>query len=263
MTRMRVVVAATLLLWGAGSPESRAAATGEVQFETADGFTLHADLTPARDRDAPVAILLHMYRSNRKAWKPLVPRLHEAGLTVLALDQRAHGESTERGEETVRVERIPRAEFTKLVRQGPADVGAALEFLKGRGFPTDRVLLVGASYGCTVALLSSVEAEGVKGLVLLSPGMLYFGIDVAPAARTFVGGLMAVAAQDDPRATEAAETIVRVHGGGPVTLTLYGSGGHGTNLFSTRADLIDAIVEFADQLFSKRRGTPPPAKEGS
>jgi pimeloyl-ACP methyl ester carboxylesterase len=66
-----------------------------VSFETSDGFVLKGDLTAAADVNAPVAILLHMYRSDRSAWAPLVPDLLAAGFTVLAIDQRAHGESAE------------------------------------------------------------------------------------------------------------------------------------------------------------------------
>ena len=48
-----------------------------------------------------------MYRSNRRAWAPLVPELVAAGFTVLAIDQRAHGESQERHGEKVSVASIP------------------------------------------------------------------------------------------------------------------------------------------------------------
>ncbi len=224
-----------------------------VQFETEDGFTLHGDLTSAADVNAPVAILLHMYRSNRRAFDPLVPALVEAGLTVLALDQRAHGESTRQDGRTLRVDDLSRERFAELVRTGPRDVAAARRYLAERGFATDRIFLVGASYGCTVALLAARRLEGVGGLVLLSPGTAYFDVDVTDVAAG-AGPLLAVAAEDDPSSAESARRLVETHAG-PEELLVFPSGGHGTNLFGSRPELPQRIVAFVRKALAA--GGPP------
>lgn len=231
-----------VLLGAAPADSARAAEPEAVRFETADGFTLHGDLVAASDPEAPAVILLHMYRSNRKAWAPLVPRLAEAGFTVLALDQRAHGESVRRGEKTVRVEAISREDFADVVRAGPKDVAAALRFLRERELGAGGLALVGASYGCTVSLLSAKTVEDVRALVLLSPGTSYFGIDVVEAAKAFDGLLLAVAAEDDPRSAESARRLIEAHAG-PEELVVYPSGGHGTRLFAPRPDVMKRVVE--------------------
>jgi len=215
-----------------------------VSFETSDGFVLKGDLTSAPDAKAPVAILLHMYRSNRSAWAPLVPNLLAAGFTVLAIDQRAHGESQQRRGEKVDVATVPRAAFAQLVRDGVRDVAAAARYLAGRGLATDRIVLIGASYGCSVSLLSAEEVAGVRALVLLSPGTNYFGVDVLEAASRFSGPLLVVAAEDDRNAVESARTIAARHQGSD-DLEIYPSGGHGTRLFGPRPQLKQRIVEFA------------------
>ena len=240
------LLAAALVWILTGACDLHASTTEPVKFETKDGFTLHADLTPAEDPGAPVAILLHMYRSNRAAWEPLTPRLANAGFTVLAIDQRAHGGSIQKGERVVRVAEVPRSEFASLVRQGPADVRAARAFLKERDLATDQIVLFGASYGCTVSLLSAGDVQGVKALVLLSPGTSYFGVDVTGAARDFKGLILAVAAEDDPQAVESANAIVGVHAGTD-RIVIYRSGGHGTRLFPTRPGVLDLVVEFASE----------------
>jgi pimeloyl-ACP methyl ester carboxylesterase len=217
-----------------------------VRFETSDGFMLHGDLVSAADVNAPVAILLHMYRSNRGAWAPLVPRLVEAGFTVLALDQRAHGESVQQGDRTLKVEQLTREQFSALVREGAEDVQAARRFLKERGIAVDRIALVGASYGCTVSLLASGSVEGVRALSLLSPGTSYFGVNALAPARRFRGSLLAIAAEDDPRAVESARRIAGAHPG-EHELVIYPSGGHGTRLFSPRPEVMDRVVEFLDK----------------
>jgi pimeloyl-ACP methyl ester carboxylesterase len=244
MRRTLRALSAFFLLLAYGT-EVRAGSMESVHFETSDGFTLRADLTASENPSAPVAILLHMYRSNRKAWMLLTPRLSEAGFTVLAVDQRAHGESTRKGDQTVHVSTIPRSEFGNVVRQGPSDVEAAQAFLRKRGLSTDRIVLFGASYGCTVSLLSSGQVEA-KALVLLSPGTSYFGVDVTEAARRFPHRILAVAAEDDPRAVESAEAIVRIHEGTD-RVVIYRSGGHGTKLFTGRPDVLDLVVDFAGE----------------
>jgi pimeloyl-ACP methyl ester carboxylesterase len=228
----------------AGAGETRRQLSLPVSFETSDGFVLKGDLTTAADANAPVAILLHMYRSDRSAWTPLVPDLVAAGFTVLAIDQRAHGESQQRGSETVNVATIPRAAFGEVVRAGVHDVKAAVGYLARQGLATDRLVLVGASYGCSVSLLSAEEVERVQALVLLSPGTNYFGVNVLEAASSFPGPLLAIAAEDDRNAVESARIIAARHRGTD-DLEIYSSGGHGTRLFGPRPSVKRRIVEFA------------------
>ena len=228
----------------ASAEETRRPFSLPVSFETSDGFTLKGDLTSSADANAPVAILLHMYRSNRSAWSPLVPELAAAGFTVLAIDQRAHGESKQRRGERVDVAAIPRADFGKLVRDGVRDVKAATRYLARQGLATDRIVLIGASYGCSVSLLSAQEVEGVRALVLLSPGTNYFGVDVLGTARSFPGPILVVAAEDDRQAVESARVIAARHRGAGDP-EIYRSGGHGTRLFGPRPQLKRRIVEFA------------------
>jgi len=230
----------------AGAGEAKRQPSLPVSFETSDGFVLKGDLTAAADAKAPVAILLHMYRSNRSAWAPLVPDLVAAGFTVLAIDQRAHGESQQRHGERVDVASIPREAFGQVVRDGVRDVEAAVRYLAGRGLATDRIVLIGASYGCSVALLSAEEVAGVRALVLLSPGTSYFGVDVLGAAAGFAGPLLIVAAEDDRNAAENARALAARHQGAG-DLEIYSSGGHGTRLFGSRPQLKRRIVEFAEK----------------
>ena len=213
-----------------------------VSFETEDGFTLVGDLW-AGAPDAPAAVLLHMYGSNRGAWTPLVPKLRDAGFTVLAFDQRAHGESTSRAGGELRVAEIPRGEFGAVLRDGVRDVAAAEALLAGRGLGHGGLVLVGASYGCSVALLASQASTGVGAVALLSPGASYFGVDVLPAARAFQGPLLGVAAEDDPGSARGVRAIVKAHPG-PDELVVYPSGGHGTRLFGSHPEVMARVVEF-------------------
>ena len=131
--RRLLVALLTMLSVAALAPRARAAAAEAVSFETTDGFVLHADLWRAADANAPVAILLHQFNQDRRSWGPLVPALSDAGFTVLALDQRGQGESTERktpqGASSLHLRELPRDQVGAFVRAGTADVAAAVAFL--------------------------------------------------------------------------------------------------------------------------------------
>jgi pimeloyl-ACP methyl ester carboxylesterase len=144
----------------------------------------------------------------------------------------------------VDVATIPREEFGELIREGVRDLEGALRYLGRQGMATDRVVLIGASYGCSVALLSAQELSGVRALVLLSPGTDYFGVDVLPAAADFQGPVLLIAAEDDRPSAVSARVMAKRHAGGG-DLEIYGSGGHGTRLFGPRPELARRIVEFA------------------
>jgi pimeloyl-ACP methyl ester carboxylesterase len=117
-----------------------------------DGVSLHA-----RDwgGDGTPVVLLHGLASNARIWDGVAQRLAGAGMRVIALDQRGHGESEQ-----------PAGgyDFATVCR----DLAAALDALGLR-----RPVLVGHSWGANVALQYAAErAEAVAGLVLVDGGFL-------------------------------------------------------------------------------------------
>jgi pimeloyl-ACP methyl ester carboxylesterase len=117
-----------------------------------DGVSLHAR---DWDGDGPPVVLLHGLASNARIWDGVAQRLAGAGLRVVALDQRGHGESEQ-----------PNAgyDFATVCR----DLAAALDALGVR-----RPVLVGHSWGANVALQYAAERDGaVAGLVLVDGGFI-------------------------------------------------------------------------------------------
>lgn len=237
-----------VVLLAAAAPLARASAPETVAFDTSDGFVLKADLWRSTDAQAPLAILLHQFNRDRTSFAPLVPALLERGFTVLAIDQRGQGESlrqkTAGGDRTLRVQQVSRSEVGPIVEAGTRDVAAALAFLERQGISTERLAIVGSSYGCTVALLATQTEKRVGAAALLSPGSSYFGVDVLPAAKAFAGTLFVIAAQDDPVSSSpgSARAIADAHPG-PEELLVFPSGGHGVALFAAHPDLAARIAD--------------------
>lgn len=214
----------------------------EISFATDDGFTIVGDLYPG-EADAPALILLHAFRATARSWGPLIPMLREAGYTVLALDQRAHGRSKEQNGKLVSSRRMVIEDFGPILRAGVQDVAGARAQLEARGLGGGGLAIVGASYGCSVALLSTQAQPGIDALALISPGISYFEVSVKPAVRAFAGPILAIAAEDDENRADRARDLTEAHSG-KSELIVYPTGGHGTRLFRGRTEAMESVVEF-------------------
>lgn len=220
----------------AGDPEPQI-----VTFPAADGFTLTADYYPPPAKppgDAPFAILLHMYRSDRKSWQPLIPPLCDAGFAVLALDLRGHGESATTETRDVVEKRDPEV-FKKM----QDDLRGAYDWLATQPrIDRARFALVGASVGCSLALRYAAEDCSVDAIVCLSPGLNYMQIDSAGDIRQLGGRHVLMLATPDER--DAPYTL-KQKAAQEVNIQIYdGHKAHGTNMFGTVPEMEQTIVNF-------------------
>jgi pimeloyl-ACP methyl ester carboxylesterase len=229
---------------------ARAAEREIVTFETFDGQVIHGDYYPckATETDVPMVILLHMYRSDRSAFAPLIQPLHEAGLAVLAIDLRGHGESATDETRT----RIMAAE-TAVFEEMYEDVRAAYDWLaKQEGIDRSRFALVGASVGCSIALDYAAEDKSVDTIVCLSPGTDYLGLDSKADMQNIKGRRIQLFAPDIPKEKQAAQALAAL---GPGVKTEIVSGDHhGTHMFGKVPGIERRIAEFL------KKNVGPPTK---
>jgi uncharacterized protein len=207
-----LLISITIVL---GASRETFAAGRAVTFAAADGTTLSGLFYEASARPAPAVVLVHMLARSKDEWASFAERLQEAGVTVLALDLRGHGNSGGNG---------------SLLAAMVGDVRAAAEWLGGR--PTVRpgsLAVVGASLGANLAALAAAELPAIRAVALLSPSLDYRGvrIDVALIKRLSDRALFMAASLDDPYAlrtmkelSAAASTVeqrlsrTRAHGTG-------------------------------------------------
>lgn len=193
-----------------------------VQLQAADEQPLVGTLTRAEGDPVGGVLLLHMHHRSRLAFEPLSPRLVEAGLHVLALDMRGHGDSRKNASgEVVDVSREAAADsasnpFLKM----PADAVAGLKRLVAAGAPADRLAVVGAGLGCSVALRCAREhPDRVAALVLMTPGLEQLGFNGKEDARGLEGQpVLVLCARED--AHRGARSLVEILGD-RVDLELY------------------------------------------
>jgi len=150
-----------------------------VKFKTSDGVTIEADYYPVKvkpPKKTPVAILIHMYPADRSSWKEFVPLLRKAGIAALAYDIRGRGGSTQPASRKLKEGYDNRDPL--LFKDAWKDARAARKWLrKQKNINTNRMVLIGASIGCSVALEYAGHNRRIKGVVCLSPGTDYFGVN--------------------------------------------------------------------------------------
>lgn len=218
-----------------------------------DGWTLSGSLV---NGEAPgrAALLVHQLGSHRAEWAPLVQRLRRPpAITVLSIDLRGHGEST-RGPlgDRTRWESFgtDAAKWPGVVR----DVEASLRFL-GQG-QFERVVLVGSSIGASACISAAARSRVVRGVVMISPGLDYHGIDVrAPLAAFLVDPtrrVLALGGDSDAPAAEAIPALARLGAGRVASELLGAERHHGVSLCNADPARWDRVERFIREALDAR-----------
>lgn len=218
----------------------------KVSIESDDGTVLIGSFLTSPKPNSPAVLLLHQFSSDRHSFDDLAQRLQARGYCVLAIDGRGFGESTKtRDGNPVTVSRSDDA-----VNGMMDDVGAAFDFLsKQKNVDPSRIGIVGASYGSSLAIIYASKHPKVGSVVLLSPGLNYFGnMPVEPAVKSYGNRpLLMVAANDDQ---ESADAVTKLKSSAPndrYEVRIYEKGGHGTGLFGAKVGLEDLLIQFLDK----------------
>jgi len=223
------------------------------EFTTTDGVQIVGDYYPPTGRGVvPAAVLLHMYKSDRSSWKPLVRPLHDAGFAVLAIDMRGHGESTQPESKNLaeRVNSRDDALFNAMYK----DVEAALAWVRKQpNVDPDRYVLCGASVGCSVALHHTALHDDALAVICLSPGTNYLGVESTEHIRAIrKTPVLLLATEGERRAVDQLAEIGKTAEG-----DILGPGRtHGTRMFGKIEDIESRIAD----AFAKIAYTP--ADEG-
>jgi pimeloyl-ACP methyl ester carboxylesterase len=213
-----------------GAPEPQ-----RVEVAASDGLTLVGNFLPAPedaagDTGAPTVLLLHQFGASKASWGSLIPALHDAGYTILAVDLRGHGETGGSLD-------WPQAE---------RDTQTWLDWLRQQsGVDEERLSIIGSSIGSNLALRGMANDERVVTAVAISPGLDYFGVTTQDAVE-IIGQrpVLLITAQRDTQSSAGVKTLAAVVQGDAL-IRIYRGGAHGVSLFS-QADCIPMIVLWLD-----------------
>ncbi len=222
-----------------------------VQYETDDGVVVHATYYPATGAARGAAVYLHQPGRTRGDWDYIASKLAEKGVTGLAPDLRGHGDSIQNasGGEVDR-ELFVDADYLALVR----DVGAAVTYLRDERAAADGIQLVGADVGGSAALLYAVEDPAVSTLTLLSPGLMYDGVDTVGQVTAYgKRPLLLVVSVEDSYSAKSTEVLAN-EALGVSHLQLYYGVGHGTKMLNREPDLEQLLAAWLMGTFKTEGG---------
>ncbi len=242
----RLALAAVFVLL-ALSPAA-GAGPGEVTFFTEDGLAISADLWSTARRGAPAVIALHMYRSDRRTFRPVAGRFARAGIEFLALDLRGHGRSAVQDGKDL-AENV-RKRDPELFRVMYRDALAARRFLADRGADADRIALLGASVGCSVAIHAVSREPRLRAACVMTPGTAYLGVPTLDHLALYGDRPLLILSSREEAGKGALEISRRVPG---AELVLFEEKGiHGTRMFGRVPGVEERIVRW----FAERLGAP-------
>jgi dienelactone hydrolase len=212
-----------------------------IKFDSADKLEIIGTFYESPKANSPAVLLLHQWQSTRKSYDGFAKQLQAKGFGVLAIDGRGFGESVK----TTDGKTVSPSRTDDAVKAMKIDVDNAFNFLmKQKNVDANRIGIVGASYGSSLALIYAAENKQVKAVALLSPGINYFGnMRSEPAAKTFGNRpLLLVSAEDDKESAETVKKIKTISDNYEVQI--YPKGGHGTNLFGAKVGLDNLLEKF-------------------
>jgi pimeloyl-ACP methyl ester carboxylesterase len=218
-----------------------------VTFTTDDDQVIVADFYPVQG-DGPTVICLPMLGGSRTSYEPLARSLNDAGIQMLSLDLRGHGESAP--ELAAEIEGRALEPFLEMHR----DVAAALDFLASRGSDTSRVALIGASIGCSVSVDSVVrDPSAFRSVVLLTPGPNYLGMDTMAHLQSWPGTpcLILSATDETPRSDPIANAMAAAFEESTRYDIIDGTGMHGTQMFGKADGIENRIAGFFAETLSR------------
>ena len=161
-------------------------------------------------------VLLHQTDGNGLCgWLPFMPAAADAGFAVLAIDLCRYGESDCRA--------VNDQTFTDADQTDP--VAVAIHHARTK-LGADEVVVMGASMGGSVALMSAATLPGIDAAVDLSGPVEWDGMDVVRRGRALdVPVLVAMATSEGPEEAAGAQEIVANAPAGSELLTP--DAGHG------------------------------------
>jgi len=208
-----------------------------VSFVTTDGVKIIGNFFLGKNKK--FVLLLHMMPATKESWGDFAIKLNRDGYSVLAFDQRGHGESIENGQ-------LNYLTFEDAAQQAKSlDLEAAFNWLKQFGATEKNTVLVGASIGANLALRFTAEHNKIKKVVALSPGLDYRGVTTEDALELFKVNQQAflVATQEDKRSADSVTVLSDKFGDNTKELILSGQA-HGTDIFKENSKLEAEILEF-------------------
>lgn len=209
----------------------------EIELLTAEGYGITGTHYFIPGQNGPAIFLLHMLGGKHTDWESFLPILKKAGIkSILAVDLRGHGGSNVRKPvegESDSIGNVDWRDFTEDDFKDVAkDLDAAWDYLKkSPRTDTASMAVMGASIGANYAAIFASDHPGVKSLVMLSPGVVYRGVECLKAIERYgARPVLFVSSKDDDYSANSCKKLKEISTGAPAHLEILEGSKHGTRL---------------------------------
>ncbi len=211
--------------------------TRDVELYTADGYRITGIHYFMPDQNGPALLLLHTIGGDHADWESFLPILRKAGLkSILAIDLRGHGGSNRRqpgkaesdSGTNIYWREFSEDDFKDIVK----DLDAAWDFLRENpSTDTTRMGVMGASIGANYAAIFASDHPDVKSLALLSPGVVYRGVECLKAVERYgARPVLFAASKENDYSANSCKKLKEISAGTPAHLEVLKGSPHGTHL---------------------------------
>ena len=152
-----------------GSAQAQQKEFTKVQFPSADGLQLTADLYLAKqDKQTPMILLCHQAGWSRGEYREIAPKLNKMGFNCMALDQRSGNAVNEVENETFKLAKQQK-KATGFV-DAEQDMIAALNHCR-KNYAKGKLILWGSSYSSALSLrIAGENPQLLDGVLAFAPG---------------------------------------------------------------------------------------------
>ena len=216
-----------------------------VELTTADGVVLVGSWRAVLDRpSAPAVLLLHDFSRERREWEPWAAELNGKGFATLAIDLRAHGESTRQKGVSAPIRLSPSLQQN---RNGfPRDVEAACRWLRER---SSAIAVLGVSLGGNLAVLAT-GSKWADAAVAVSPNIARLPALAGSLPRS-PNATLVLASESDPGRAASAKVLME-SGQEPKRMLVFAGAAHNFGLLNL-PEAHDAALSW----LTERLGTAP------
>jgi len=225
------------------------AAADKIVLTAADGQRIVGSFSKG---DSGIGVvLLHMYRNSKESWQPLLEKLQGRGITTLAIDMRGHGESR-LGPEGEDLYKKVVARDPELFNKMHLDAEAAILYLTAHGTDPDKVGLIGASVGCSVAIHTvSAGTAPVGTVVVMTPGKDYLGVSTMKDIENWPGIPLLILSSREELERGASTIYARLKNSGATLKVFEEDDIHGTNMLGKVNGAEELIADWLEESLHK------------
>ena len=212
-------------------------------LRTDDGLTLAATLRCPDRPSPPGIILVHRYGSSRSSWDGFAETLRQAGIMSIAVDLRGHGASRTGGDGKPLDFKDVQSGFGGWTA-ALADLRAAARVLVANGANPKNLAVIGEELGANLALKFALAEPTMQAVVMLSPGLDLFGLNVEDDIRRLKDCPVLIVTSENEAYSASSSATLKAAAPAYSEIQHYSGAALGTNLFAFHPNAMNQIVDW-------------------